>query len=404
MDTLTNTTKTTKITTTAPGRVALLERAYQKMPTTAEGIPVGYYRVDMLPQQPGSIQEEVAHLRAAYQDLHFTDGYPTFADGRPFWSRFDFEPGFAFGCFEMYLEQGSGDRDAEGLRNLGELSRNPELLNLGAMHYSDRRPSASQERSDVSKPKTEAAPQTQAKSGAIRVIPHSHSHSQSAQAPKESEIAPPRADDKWFTQKELASILNEYATLYQWRSRAKAYDLYCEAAYRHKRFKRQGTVEERHYLMASKLLERLEAQVLNGDDFFENMDPKVALDMLNKLVAIQRVSVGLPASGPLAPKDEREETSFEMILRTLGRRANIQDAGGGRTVAGQSEVLSRVLETPESTSQMQELVIKVTKASQQQEPSSARRFKGRERSEQAINAEDLEAYDVTGAPGAHDHN
>src|SRR3972149_2029577 len=84
-----------------PYRVLLLQRAIPALPVTAEGLPIGFYRVDLLPEQsPGDAKEEAQALRNAYTDLNFDHGYPTLSDGRPFWYKLDYEPGFAFGAFQ----------------------------------------------------------------------------------------------------------------------------------------------------------------------------------------------------------------------------------------------------------------------------------------------------------------
>lgn len=330
-----------------PYRVSLLQRAQTHIPQTAEGLPIGYYRADLLPTTYQSQQEERQSLKTAFVDLSFEYGYPTQPDGRPFWGKLDFEPTFPYGCFQMYLE-----RAHQGPRDLSELAGDQELIQR------------------------------------IHVM-----------------LPNPPTDEGW-TPDSITSLLYEFSILYMWRHRARAYDIYKEAAFRHQRLKRQMTVEDEDYQLATSLLAQLKEKVLNTPKFFEDMAPRTAADLLSKLVGIRRVSVGLPAQGPLPQKEAPEDTSFEMILRTLAQKATnkgqIYDHDGS-TVGGR--ILDGVLEDPEAAGQMQELIIRVTRAQQQRLPDpngqqQGRTFKGRGRTNELITKDDLVGpYDITGAPG-----
>jgi hypothetical protein len=328
-------------------RAQLVQRAQPRVPSTSEGLPVGYYRVDLLPLQQLPEKEEVQALKAAYADLSFEYGYPTLPDGRPFWHKLDFEPGFAYGSFQMYLEQIN-----EGPRELSKLSHNEELLQL--MDQSQPLPNA----------------------------------------------------QKWDP-KRLNALLYETSILYLWRPRARAYDVYKEAAYRHLRLKRQMSVEDEHFVLASNLLAQLKEKVLNTPKFFDDMNPKTAADLLQKLVGIQRVSVGLPAAGPLSQKETPEDTSFELIMRSLAQKSGqiYENAAQGNMAAEGRGILSSVLKDPEASKNLQEVIIRVTKATQRALPNpheqfQGRQFKSRQRAEELITPEDLAGpYDLTGAPG-----
>jgi hypothetical protein len=380
-----------------------MQRALQRLPQTGEGIPVGFYRIDLLPPPSSTIEEEVRGLQLAYQDLSFEHGYPTLQDGRPWWYKLDFEPGFAYGAFQIYLEMGQS-----APRALGSLSENEELLRLAAQVYPQ------EENSNV-QTKTQTQTKTQGKS--IQYVPRNGggpkaSNGNTAPAPLIAEAPGARADIPTITPSRLSSILTEFSILYNWKARARAFDLYQDAAYRHRKLRRQSTSEDSHYVMAESLLSKLKSEVLDAPNFFKDMDPKVALDMLVKLVSIQRISTGLPASGPLAPKDVPEETSFEMIMRTLGRKAaqtdgNLFDQNG--SLLGGQDVVDKALGDKDATTGLQELIIRVTKASHQNydplEGTEGRRFKGRgprSRTQEILDSESLEPYDFSGAPGAHE--
>jgi len=333
-------------------RADLVRKAMQRVPHTTEGLPVSYYRVDLLPvEKPSDVEEEVSHLKTAAAELSYEHGYPTFPDGRPFWYKLDFEPGFAYGAFQIYL-----DSLDIGPRELGQMSKNEELLALATQIYGLR--------------------------------------------PGESK----------FSQERMAGLLYEYYNLYYWRQRARAHDLFREAASRHIRLRRQLSLEESHYEMATSLLAQLREKVLGTPDFFDNMAPKTAADLLTKLVSIQRVSVGLPAGGPLSHKEAPEDTTFEMILRTLKSRSEMSGAANGSTYdqsgnpIGGKGLVDKILGDKEAAGMMQEMIIRVSRATNRiphDDPTNrGRTFQTRDRKDQVLSGEDLQTgLDMEGSPG-----
>src|SRR5256885_1255922 len=334
-------------------RADLLRKVAARIPLTSEHLPVGFYRVDLLPMsKPNSAEEEMLQVRNAYSDLSFEYGYPTLPDGRPFWHKLDFEPSFCYGAFQIYLENSStSGANSSGPREVSELSENAELLQLA----------------------------TQIKG---------------------------RQESEKVSPSELFAELTEYYHLYFWRARSKAYDIYKEAAYRHAKLKRQMSTEDVHYNLAVNLLQQLKEKVLEAPDFFEEMSPKTAIDLLGKLVAIQRVSAGLPAAGPLATKEAPEETSFEMILRSIAQKAGGNGVNSstydqeGRPI-GSRGILNSVLEDKTATDMLQEVIIRVTRATQKpidlaNQPGRA--FKAKNKTSEQISSEDLQGINVEGAP------
>jgi hypothetical protein len=284
-------------------RASLIHKATQRSPTTSEGLPIGFYRADLLPSEPlpddSQGMQELQALKVAYVELGYDQGYPTLPSGEPFWHKFDHEPGLAFSMFQAFLEQ-----NESGVRELSALASTPEFL---------------------------------------RVL--------QAQCGEE------------FTKYQALKLVNEYATVYYWRTRAKAYDLFREAAYRSVRIRRAMNAEDYHYTTAERLLRKV-VEYLDTPEFIERLNPKVALDALGKLVTIQRISAGLPASGPLTQKESPEATSFELILRRLGlQQSQVREAAGGLGDARQkSGMLDNILKDQDSARQMQELIIRVTTA------------------------------------------
>lgn len=329
-------------------RAQLIQRALAQIPHTSEGLAVGYYRADLIPStQPDTAQEESECLRNAYQDLSFEYGYPTLHDGRAYWHKLEFEPGFAYGAFEIYLEQID-----DGPRELSRVSDNQEL----------------------------------------------HALASRAQGLPEGQLLP-KSQFMWMIQ--------EYSILYFWRPRSKAHDLYQEAAHRHRRLRRQTSLENKHYELSEKWLAELQDKVMSTPEFWDTMSAKTAVELLGKLVGIGRISVGLPMSGPLSQKEQPQDLTFEMLLRAIGQRTNQGNTHEGNVIHSQNKgILDAVLQDKGASDSMQEVVIRVTQRLHGQLPNSGvstegNRFKGRGRNLEQISNEDLVAYDVSGAPGAN---
>lgn len=285
-------------------RAQLIRRASPRIPVTAEDLPVGFYRCDLLPfaaDDNGTLQatkqlKEAEDLQAAYCELLYDQGYPTLPSGEPWWHKLDYEPGLAYGAFQIFLDE--TDEDA---RELTALAEHPEFL---------------------------------------RIL--------------ETQIGHPP------TKQEALQTLQEYYNLYYWKPRARAHDLFKEAAYRHKRIQRAMSAEDYHYTMSTRLLKVVETY-LNSEKFNEGLTPKVAIEALTKLVAIQRISAGLPSGGPLPTKDTPQSMDFEMILRTLGaQQANNNPNNQQSNSRQRNQVLDNILADPTTAKTMQELVIRIT--------------------------------------------
>ncbi len=389
-----------ELTYTPSYRAGLIKKYGGRIPTTGEGLMTGYYRPDLLPAHPTALKlpsdpfsstsgdsniakaknagsaanveyatppraetedqtsgvlgnkkndesaagagapvvlelgleleahlpdNEIANsLRAAYTPLVFDHGYPAMQNGMPFWHKMEFESGFAFAAFQMYIEAG-----ATGPRQLYELCHNNELLQVATQ-----------------------------------------------QLVRKEQIQPA----------ELSMILQEYFILHYWYSRTKAYDLYREAALRHQRLRKADLMEEKHFSIAGAILAKLETYFAS-EAFMNEMTPKTALDALTKLVAIQRVSVGLPTNGPLAVAQQPTETSFEMIMRNTAQKQGTaqqlsQGFGGGN--AHTREMLDQILLDPGAAANLQEVIIRVSTMSAGVPDAPEKRFPGKQRVYQDI--------------------
>lgn len=235
------------------------------------------------------------YLANAYVPISYNEGFPTLPDGKPFWSQLDFEPLLAYKAFKVYIEQASN-----GFRRVYDLK----------------------------------------------------DHIQDQDTTTAIELSP-------LTSKDLMDLSH----LYYWGFRAKAYDLYSIVLRRKEREQRALSVENYHYQKAESLLERVFEIMEKTDDdgdneFFETMTPKVAVELMKTLMQVQRVSVGLPANGPLNPDQQKQlSDSLEVSIHnpSSGEEIKIRSGGGkGNSV----DITNLDLSTLEEA---QELVIKVQK-------------------------------------------
>lgn len=165
--------------------------------------------------------------------------------------------------------------------------------------------------------------------------------------------------------------LQELHALYYWKDRAHAYDLFREAAYRHIRMRRAQSMENYHYEQSSTLLKRV-FEALSTDETFEAMkhDPKLLLDAMEKLIKVQRVSVGMPANAPAESMKgaESNPTTFEMLLRQVTQKDTSTGTNSksttldeqGRVIPTTDNLLRGALNDPKTANMLQEVIIRVS--------------------------------------------
>ena len=299
----------------------------QKTPINTYGLPDGYYRPDMLVRSSGtnsdiinspvtdtktqtngngrdliSIQEDAfkdplallgfdpSQIDVAWQPLDYSEGFPTIYDGRPFWTRLDYEPEVAYTAFESYLRQPK----EQGARQL-------YLLADGLQARKD-------------------------------LLAH--------QKPDQGNL------QQWFH-------------VYYWASRAKAYDLFSEALRQRQRDERAISTMDYHYFQAEQLLEKC-LEYMNGEEFMETLTPKAAIDFLKTVTQLQRISAGLPATGPSPEQlNDGNPLSVEVALRNIARKHHEGDPSATTIEEGDDGVLTHVLDDPETTEIVQELVLRL---------------------------------------------
>lgn len=281
-------------------RSRVIQGAARFLPHTAEGLPAGFFRADMIPPEVSANEAKLPSTTdAAFVPLNYQEGFPALPDGRPFWHKLDYEPSTAFAAFELYTELAK-----TGPRHLALLLHSPELQRL-------------------------------------------------------------------FGEDFTLELLQEFHSLYYWKERSRAYDLYQEAAYRHIRTRRAQSMEDYHYIQSESLLQKV-MSALNSAETFEAMkhDPSLLLSAMEKLVKIQRVSVGLPATAPAESLKggDGATSNFEMILRQVAQRnvspeTNSQNTTvdeAGRVIPATDNLLRGALNDPQSAKQLQEIIIRMS--------------------------------------------
>lgn len=262
-------------------------------------IPTHLYRADLIPldifQSPP--QERQAILNAATLEVTFTHGYPAFGEVTPIWERLPCETEDAFNAFVVYLEL-------------------PE--------------------------KTEG--------DNIRFLPLiSH------------------------TTKIPVSKLADYCHIFYWHWRSRAYDLFIAASLRKQREMRIMSIEGKHFKMAEEALSKVmslatmkldyELALAKPDkdgevDMEGTARLKEIIDMADKLVAIQRVSVGLPAKGPATvdvnvnlPRNAPVQEVFKQIAKE-----SVDDTD----TLHRSEDVDALLQNPDDLASIQEMMIRLS--------------------------------------------
>ncbi len=121
----------------APGswkRIKTFTSLSEGVPINEYGLPEYLYRADLVPSNLNELsndeQERVLH--SATIDLSYREGYPTLADGKPFWSRMEFEPQELYDAFDVYLNMAS----LYGVRGIEALAREPGI-NLSMQRLSE---------------------------------------------------------------------------------------------------------------------------------------------------------------------------------------------------------------------------------------------------------------------------
>ena len=243
-----------------------------------------------------------ADLDQAFEWLSYDEGFPTQRTGLPFWDRLAYETPEAYKMFTIYLQMGT---EALTESNTGN-------------------------------------------SRSIASLVQAHTNT----------------NDSAETTQELLENIQELYTLYYWRARTTAYDMFRVAEYRRSMELRAVEVNNNHYLRAGKLLSRLDEYFQDDEGFWEEVTPKVAVDMLKTVSQIERLSAGMSAMNADSGgggKDGPGVQSLEVHLRQQAHNQQQQQhtLGDDTVINGETGMIERVLSDPEVAGAAQELIIKL---------------------------------------------
>ncbi len=158
--------------------------------------------------------------------------------------------------------------------------------------------------------------------------------------------------------------LSEFFTYYTWGPRCKAFDLFSAAAYQKLRERRVQSTTNQHFLEAERLLTVVKgyfekvSEETGELEFLEELTPKVALDMLTKLVQIQRISLGIPAHGlsggeaGVAPPN----AEVSVVLKTIAKAG--LDPEASQSNLGSYDI-EMILGDPETATLAQQLIVQI---------------------------------------------
>ena len=152
--------------------------------------------------------------------------------------------------------------------------------------------------------------------------------------------------------------LLEYSGLYYWPLRAKAFDVFRLAHHQKIKLQRMLDVEDTHYAQATKIMSGVMKYLsaVDWDDLDEvGITPDKAVAMMEKLVKIQRISVGLPANGESKESLQvRPDMTTEELMQRISQADRMQ-------VEEQDDELDLLTDNPESIALAQELLIQMQK-------------------------------------------
>lgn len=155
--------------------------------------------------------------------------------------------------------------------------------------------------------------------------------------------------------------IKAYFNIYYWSFRSRAYDLFIVACHRKQRELRVMSIEGKHFKMAEELLhkvqtfahKRLDEALLESDN--DDTKLKDLIDMTQKLVQIQRISVGLAAHGTqqidMGPKYAQTDT----IMQHVAKESN----SDSQQQAHRSQEMDMLLSNPEDLVAIQDLMVRL---------------------------------------------
>lgn len=262
-------------------------------------LPDFIYRADLIPEDlysgNYSALDKLNFLRAATLSLTFDHGYPAIHETSPMWERLPGEPEAAYEAYMIYLEL--------------------------------------PEKSQAENP--------------IRLLP-------------------------LIAQVTRLSIekVTEYCHVYFWHWRSRAYDLFIIASLRKQREQRIMSIEGKHFKMAEDQLAKVQKitsgkldaillEMQSGEEVTDDTKLKDLVDIQEKLIKIQRMSVGLSIGGNNVNVFANSATPHSTVrdeMKQIAKESHTDD-----TTTARNTEFDSVLDNTEDLATVQSLMIKLNK-------------------------------------------
>lgn len=149
-------------------------------------------------------------------------------------------------------------------------------------------------------------------------------------------------------------LIMEWYSTYYWAYRARAYDLFKAAHHQRMREQRILGAQDSHFVEAEKILGRIVKAIGNQtDDDLKELGADKLAGIMDKMVSIQRKSLGLSANGGTGDSEGPKSTSFELAIRQVASNS------GATRKDNDSTETEMLLADPEALVAAQELILKV---------------------------------------------
>lgn len=146
-----------------------------------------------------------------------------------------------------------------------------------------------------------------------------------------------------------------------WNIRSRCYDMLNVIHAAKQREQRILACEDDHYLQAENMFKRLVNMLPEVEWDHLRTDPEKFISVLEKVIKLQRVSLGLSSMGNVNDKREPRTESLEITMRKIAAPNNLQL---NENDGGVSLDIKQLLKDPGALSTAQELIIRMTKSTQ----------------------------------------
>lgn len=157
------------------------------------------------------------------------------------------------------------------------------------------------------------------------------------------------------------SLVHEWFHIHYWAERVRAFDQYRIVNHQKMQIQRMLQTEDSHYHMSKRYLDKLAVFLDKAEFNDDNLSLDKAIGMMEKLVKIQRISVGLTANGEKFDQDAiRRDPSVQVVMQ------QITNEGGGGKTRDEVEIgrkFDQLMSDPAALEKAQELIIQMSRTS-----------------------------------------